>query len=178
MNGILPVLLAEDDPNEAYLMQRAFGDAGVANPLIHVRDGLQAIEYLKGVGPYADRAAHPLPCLMLLDLKMPGMDGFEVLEWLRWHLALHDRLPVLVLTDSYNNADMERTTALGARQYLLKPYSHDVRIQMVRELNECWLTPAQPGNPTPLIAPSGWNPTLASQWPRESAGGSAQDARN
>ena len=178
MHAVLPVLLAEDDPNEAYLMRRAFGDAGVTNPLIGVRDGQSVIEYLKGVGPYADRAAHPLPCLLLLDLKMPGMDGFEVLEWLRFQLTLHDRVPVVVLTDSYNNADMERATALGAREYLLKPYSHDVRIQMVRELHDRWLAPGQAANPTTAASPSQWSAVPGSEPPPDSAAGPSEHARN
>ena len=77
------ILLAEDDPNDVLLIQRAFQKAGLGTALKLVRDGEQAIEYLGGRGNYANRTRFPLPFLLLLDLKMPGTDGFEVLQWVR-----------------------------------------------------------------------------------------------
>src|SRR5690349_127052 len=93
------VLLAEDNAHDVWLTQRAFVKARLANRLEVVRDGEQAIDYLSGQGRYVDRKRYPLPILLLLDLYMPKVDGFQVLEWLREHPGL-DRLPVAVLTAS------------------------------------------------------------------------------
>jgi len=76
------ILLVEDDSNDVFLMERAFNKARLANPLKVVRDGEEAISYLLGEGIYADRAEYPMPFMILLDLKMPRLSGFEVLEWL------------------------------------------------------------------------------------------------
>src|SRR6266446_3785564 len=93
------VLLAEDDPDDVLLAQIAFEKARLANPLQVVRDGEEAIAYLQGEGRYGDRHCFPLPMLLLLDLKMPRVNGFQVLEWLREHPRLY-RLPVAVMTSS------------------------------------------------------------------------------
>src|SRR6185436_18985237 len=93
------VLVAEDDPSDAFLLQRAFAASGVPAVLHFVRDGQEAIDYLGGEANYANREAHPLPDLLLLDLKMPRLNGFDVLAWLRQQPGLR-RLPVTVLTSS------------------------------------------------------------------------------
>src|SRR5260221_1321895 len=93
------VLLAEDDPDDVLLTQIAFEKARLANPLQVVRDGEEAIAYLNGEGHFADRHRFPFPILLLLDLKMPKLNGFQVLEWLRQHPRLK-RLPVAVMTSS------------------------------------------------------------------------------
>src|SRR4051812_28573679 len=93
------ILLAEDDPNDVLLIQRAFQKAGLRIALEVVADGEQAIEYLSGRGIYSNREKYPLPFLLLLDLKMPGIDGFEVLQWIRGQPSLK-RLLVVVLTSS------------------------------------------------------------------------------
>src|SRR5690349_23216853 len=114
------VLLAEDNAQDVWLAQRAFAKARLANHLEVVRDGEQAIAYFNGSGRYADRKRYPLPILLLLDLYMPKIDGFEVLEWLREHPRL-DRLPVAVLTSSDHDPDAQRAFGLGADSYLIKP---------------------------------------------------------
>src|SRR5215213_4835322 len=93
------VLIAEDDPSDVFFLKRAFGLAGVPAVLTFVRDGQEALHYLDGESRYADRKAFPLPDLMLLDLKMPRLDGFDVLNWLRQQPGLK-RLLVTVLTSS------------------------------------------------------------------------------
>src|SRR5690348_7235194 len=114
------ILLAEDDPNDVMLLQRAFQKAGLRDRLKIVRDGEQAIDYLAGRGEYADREQFPQPFMLLLDLKMPGTDGFEVLQWVRAESSLK-RLLVVVLTSSNLQADVDRAYDLGANSYLVKP---------------------------------------------------------
>src|SRR5687767_8704792 len=107
------ILLVEDDPNDAFLIQRAFRHANDANLIQHTANGEEAVAYLTGQGKYHDRASHPLPILILLDLKMPRMSGFEVLEWLRKQSEF-SALPVIVLTASAQTRDIELAYKLGA----------------------------------------------------------------
>jgi CheY-like chemotaxis protein len=130
-------LLAEDDENSALLMSEAFVKAGVENPLRVVADGEEVIAYLRGVPPYQNRAEHPLPFVLLLDLKMPRKDGFEVLEWVRKEPALK-RLIVIVFTSSNRAADADRAYELGANFYLTKPGSFKELIEMTKCLRD-WL---------------------------------------
>lgn len=132
------ILLVEDDPNDVLLTQRAFRRANIVNPLQVVQDGEVAVLYLEGQGPYADRERYPLPTLMLLDLKLPRLSGLEVLEWLQQQPELK-RLPVVVLTSSRENADVNRAYDLGANSYLVKPVAFNNLLEMVRSLNEYWL---------------------------------------
>jgi len=152
------VLLVEDDVNEVFLMQRAFQKAGLKNPLHVARDGQEAIDYLSHQGQFSDTTRYPSPSLMLLDLKMPRKNGFEVLEWLRQQPGLKP-LIVLVLSSSSLIADINRAYDLGANSYLVKPGDFDTLIQLVKTLDAYWLTLNQ--NPDMLADP---NPTgLASQ---------------
>jgi len=132
------VLLADDDPNDVFLLQRAFQKTNIANPLRVVRDGEEAMAYLGGQGQYADRQLHPLPVLLLLDLKMPRKSGFEVLRWLRQQSGLK-RLPVVVLTSSNQNPDINKAFDLGANSYIVKPGGFDSLEEMVKNLNLYWL---------------------------------------
>jgi CheY-like chemotaxis protein len=115
----LSVLLAEDNEDDLFLSKRVLAKAGVA-PVFHVADGKEAMDYLSGRGDYTDRARHPLPGVMLLDLKMPGFGGHEVLEWLREQPALRG-LKVFVLTSSGETRDRERVEKAGAQGYFVKP---------------------------------------------------------
>src|SRR5947208_3928352 len=117
------ILLAEDDSNDVLLIQRAFQKAGLRNALKVVADGADAIEYLSGHGNYADRDKFPLPFLLLLDLKMLGTDGFEVLQWVRSEPDLK-RLLGVVLTSSELQEDVDGAYALGANSYLVKPVEY------------------------------------------------------
>jgi len=132
------ILLVEDNPDDVLLIQRAFRKLGAVNPLRVVSDGEQAVAYLGGDGPYADRGVHPLPSLMLLDLKLPRRSGFEVLEWLRGRPGLR-RLPVVVLTSSRESQDVDRAADLGANSYLVKPVQFDALQEMVRTLRLYWI---------------------------------------
>ncbi len=114
------ILIAEDDPGDAFLLERAFSKSGFTFSLTFVHDGQDAIDYLSGVGRYEDRAKYPIPDLLLLDLKMPRMDGFEVLQWLRHQPGL-SRMLVIVLTSSDQTRDINRAYELGANSYLVKP---------------------------------------------------------
>jgi CheY-like chemotaxis protein len=131
------ILLAEDDPNDVLLIQRAFQKAGLRNALKVVRDGEQAISYLDGRGVYANRERFPAPFLLLLDLKMPGTDGFEVLEWVRKEPELK-RLLVVVLTSSNLQEDVDRAYDLGANSYLVKPVSFDEMVNMIKRFEIYW----------------------------------------
>ena len=132
------ILLVEDDPNDVFLIQRAFRRANIVNPVQVVQDGEAAVLYLSSQEPYADRDRYPLPILMLLDLKLPRLSGLEVLEWLRQQPELR-RLLVVVLTSSRENADVNRAYDLGANSYLVKPVAFDGLLEMVRTLNQYWL---------------------------------------
>lgn len=134
----LPVLYAEDDQNDIFFMQRAFEDAGIPNPLVAVTDGKAAVEYLSGSGKYTDREKHPLPCLIILDLKMPRMSGLDVLKWIRTQPALIDR-PVIILTSSSGNTDIQSAYSQGANSYLVKPGKPGELFAIVRSLKDYWL---------------------------------------
>ena len=132
------ILLVEDDPNDVFLIQRAFRKANLANPVQVMKDGEAAVLYLSGQEPYADRDRYPLPMLMLLDLKLPRRSGLEVLEWLKQQPKLK-RLPVVVLTSSREHTDLNRAYDLGANSYLVKPVAFDSLLNMVQTLNQYWL---------------------------------------
>jgi CheY-like chemotaxis protein len=134
----VPILLAEDDENDICLMGRAFGRAGIPNPLQVVHNGQEAIDYLAGTGAFAERTKHPLPGLMLLDLKMPWMDGFDVLKWLREHSEF-DTMPVVVLTSSKLQADVDKSRQLGVYDYRVKPHGFDDLVRLLDDVRQCWL---------------------------------------
>jgi CheY-like chemotaxis protein len=132
------ILLVEDDANDVLLIQRAFQRTHVANPVEVVRDGEEALAYLSGQGSFADRDRHPLPVLMLMDLKMPRKTGLEVLEWVRQQPGLK-RLPIIVLTSSNQSPDINRAYELGANSYLVKPAGFDSLLDLVKNLDMYWL---------------------------------------
>ena len=132
------ILLAEDDPNDVLLIQRAFQRNHVTNPVQVVRDGEEALAYLSGQAPFADRERHPLPVLLLMDLKMPRKSGLEVLAWVRQQPGLK-RLPIIVLTSSNQSPDINRAYELGANSYLVKPAGFDSLLDLVKNLDMYWL---------------------------------------
>ena len=134
----VPILLAEDDRNDIYLMRRAFEKAAIPNPLFVVHNGQEAVDYMAGVGDYTAREKFPLPGLMLLDLKMPWMDGFDVLAWLRRQRQF-DTLPVVVLTSSHLQADIDKSRQMGVYDYRVKPHRFEDLVRLLDDVRKCWL---------------------------------------
>lgn len=142
--GERPVLVVEDDSNDAFLLQRAFGQAEIDMPVRVVCDGLEATDYLSGTGIYNDRQNYPLPHIVLLDLKMPRMSGLEVLEWMQAQPQLR-QIPVLMLTSSNVPSDLKQAKALNARDYLVKPTLFEDLVELVRDVASAWLKPGGEG---------------------------------
>jgi len=133
-----PILLVEDDPNDVLLLQRAFQRSGIVNPLQVARHGDEAVDYLSGSASYGDRQQYPVPVFMLLDLKLPRRSGLEVLQWVKERPGLK-RIPIVVLTSSKNDADINRAYELGANSYLVKPVSFEDLLNLVKSLQLYWL---------------------------------------
>ena len=132
-----PILLVEDDENDVMLLQRAFRRAAIVNPLQVVRHGDDAVAYLEGTGEFADRQLHPLPVLMLLDLKLPRRTGLEVLQWVKERAGVK-KIPIIVLTSSKNDDDVNRAYELGANSYVVKPVSFETLLELVKSLELYW----------------------------------------
>jgi CheY-like chemotaxis protein len=131
------ILVVDDSENDAQLMRIVFERAGFTQPLRFAVDGNDALAYLQGAGRYRDRTLFPWPTMMLLDLNMPGKNGFEVLAWLREQPELR-RLRVCVLTASSRVEDIERAFDLGASSYLVKPGNLAELVEMAKTLSS-WL---------------------------------------
>jgi CheY-like chemotaxis protein len=140
------ILLVEDESSDAELLIRAFKKAGVQNPIRHLDNGDAALFYLQGIDTYVDRDKNPLPALILLDLKLPGMSGLELLRWLRQQKNLR-RIPVLVLTSENDARLMDAAYDAGANSYLLKSVSPDEIERVVNLITNYWLNL----NESPLI---------------------------
>lgn len=133
-----PVLLmAEDNAMDALLLERVNQRCGSAFHLIRVEHGEAAIDYLQGKNAFADRTRHPLPDLLLLDLKMPRKDGFAVLRW-RQETPAFARLPVVVFSSSNLETDITRACSLGASSYVVKPTNPQRLERMMKALHEWW----------------------------------------
>jgi len=133
------ILHVDDDSNDVLLLQHACRKAGIESDLQGVADGEEAIAYLRGSDKFSNREQYPVPRLILLDLKMPRLSGFEVLDWMRREEKLR-RLPVVVLTSSNHEADVKRAYDLGANSYLVKPVGFDGLIELAKAVNQYWLT--------------------------------------
>jgi two-component system response regulator len=132
------ILLVEDNEDDVELTVRAFARAKVANEIVVVRDGEEALEYLFATGRYRDRDAEQLPQVVLLDLKLPKIDGHEVLRRIRAHDATR-RLPVVVLTSSSEECDIIGSYDLGANSFVRKPVDFGEFIDAARQLGLYWL---------------------------------------
>jgi CheY-like chemotaxis protein len=131
------ILLVEDREDDVFLLRRSFEKAGIINPMQVVRNGEEAISYLTGTGKYSDRAEFPLPELILLDLKMPRLDGFEILKWLRSQHELAS-VRVVVLSCSDDIQDVNRAYALGANSFLVKPQDLNRYVELSKFINDYW----------------------------------------
>src|SRR4051812_47629484 len=132
------IMIVEDREDDILLMRKAFAKASLRNPLHIVRTGEEAVAYLRGEGRYSNRAEYPLPVLVLLDLKMPGMDGFEVLAWIRQQDGIRG-LPVVVLTSSSEIRDVNRAYALGANSFFVKELDFENTVDLSQLLREYWV---------------------------------------
>jgi CheY-like chemotaxis protein len=131
------ILHVEDEENDVLLMELAMTKAGIVNPVKAVNDGQQAIDYLIGAGKVGDREEHPLPCLILLDLKLPHVPGLEVLSWIRQEAHLNT--PVVILTSSQNDTDIAKAYDLGANAYLVKPSDTFKLAEIAKAIKDFWL---------------------------------------
>jgi CheY-like chemotaxis protein len=132
-----PILLVEDDENDVFFLKRALTKLGIENPLSVATDGQQALDYIEGTGEFSNREEHPVPYLILLDLKLPQVKGLDVLK--RARQLPGKRLIVIVLSSSKNEADIDAAYRLGANAYLSKPSSFEGLVELVRSINDFWL---------------------------------------
>ncbi len=133
------ILLVEDNQMDVVLTLDAFKEAKLKNNVNVTRDGQEALDYLFGYGKFADRTLFPMPNLILLDLKMPGIDGFEVLRKVKSTDKLK-RIPVVILTSSKEEGDRALSYDIGANSYLLKPVSFDGFTDVVKKIDDYWFT--------------------------------------
>ncbi len=146
MDSSFPILIAEDDPNDALLLQRAVKKAGVLNPVHIVHDGEQAIAYLAGEGPYSDRNKHPFPSFLWLDIKMPKKNGFDVLGWLQSHPKC-SIIPCIMWSSSREERDVRVAYRLGVNCFFRKPNSHEEMEQVVKLIFQFWGAAERPEIP-------------------------------
>ena len=136
MSAIRTILLAEDSPADAEMAIDALRDANLANPIVHVEDGVEVLEYLYRKGRFADRPDE-VPVVLLLDIKMPRMDGLEVLQRIRADEKLR-RMPVVILSSSREESDLARSWDLGVNAYVVKPVDIQQFFEAVKTLGQFW----------------------------------------
>ena len=146
MDRNLTILIIEDDPNDALLLQKALAREGIKNPLQFVQDGAQAISYLQGEEEYADRHRFPFPSVIFTDLKMPRSGGFDVLSWLKQNSEC-GVIPVIVLSASKLEGDVRKAYQMGANAYMAKPARLPELQKMVKTAYEFWACCEKPQPP-------------------------------
>ncbi|MDP4291953.1 MAG: response regulator [Bacteroidota bacterium] len=139
MNTVAIILLVEDNHMDVVLTLDAFREAKLTNKINVARNGKEALDYMFGRDKFADRTLYPMPNLILLDLKMPGIDGFEVLRQIK-NAEILKRIPVIILTSSKEEGDRTLSYDIGANSYLLKPVSFDGFIEVVQKIDDYWFT--------------------------------------
>jgi CheY-like chemotaxis protein len=131
------ILIVEDSETDVFFLLRVMHQAGVLNPIHVARDGAEALAYLKGAGEYADRTLHPWPGIVLLDLKMPGIDGFEILRWKQEQPSLQDTLMVAV--SSYDGVyGINLAYETGADTFLSKPLTTEDVLNLISAFEDYW----------------------------------------
>jgi len=145
VSAIRTILLAEDSLADAEMAIDALRDANLANPIVHVEDGVEALEYLERRGRFAERPDED-PAVLLLDIKMPRMDGLEVLRRLRTGERFR-RLPVVILSSSREESDLARSWDLGANAYVVKPVDVEQFFGAVKTLGQFWAVVNTPPGP-------------------------------
>ncbi|MES2431785.1 MAG: response regulator [Bacteroidota bacterium] len=138
MQSEIEILLVEDNMDDAELTIRAIKKNKIANNIIHLKDGAAAIDFLFGQGEFDNRDILNKPKVILLDLKMPKIDGMEVLDKIKTN-DLTKAIPVVVLTSSKEGPDVEKAYALGANSYIVKPVDFDGFIKAIYEIGLYWL---------------------------------------
>jgi CheY-like chemotaxis protein len=154
------ILLVEDDSTDALLLRRTFARFTLDKPVQVVPTGEAAIAYLHGHEPFSNREAHPLPSLVFLDLKLPGMPGFEVLTWIRQQTRF-SKINVVVLTGSKKSLDVYRAYELGADSYLVKPVEPEHITGLAQSLKLPWLQLAEHPQPQNLGLAGSYGRVLA-----------------
>jgi DNA-binding response OmpR family regulator len=139
MDKFAHILLVEDNRMDVTLTLDAFREAKFINTVHVCTNGKDALDYIFGRGNYADRAAYPKPDIVLLDLKLPGVDGFEVLKQVK-STSMVKRTPVIILTSSKEEGDRALTYDLGANSYLVKPVSFDGFLGVVKKIEGYWIS--------------------------------------
>ena len=134
----LLIVIADDDADDRMLIEDAFRENRLANPIAFVGDGIELLDLLRGTGSYANSPSRGRPGLILLDLNMPRMDGRTALSHIKADPALR-RIPVVVLTTSKADEDILRTYDLGVNSFITKPVSFEALVDVVRRLNHYWL---------------------------------------
>jgi CheY-like chemotaxis protein len=137
MDDQFPILIAEDDENDAIILERALRKVGFSNPFHFCRDGTDVLRYLCAEEPYQNREAFPFPRMLITDLKMPKMGGIEVLKWLYQHPECH-LIPKIVLTASRQQADIQEAYKCGVNSYLVKPGGYESLTLMLKTFFEYW----------------------------------------
>src|SRR5262249_49500613 len=126
-----PILVVDDSNDDVFFLCRAFERAGLDHSIVHVSDGEEAVDYLSRISGFTDRSRYPLPILMLLDVKMPKLNGFDVLQWLLTRKDLQ-KFPVVMFSSSTQPEDIEKAKTLGATDYLTKPNGFEGFDQVVQ----------------------------------------------
>ncbi len=142
MNDQFTILLVEDEESDVLLIQRAFRKH-IEGQLYVTGNGEEAIEYLSGKGKYSDRKKFPFPDLVISDLKMPKLSGFELLAWIQEHRELR-AIPTIVLSSSKLDRDVLRAYELGAKTYMVKPSDFHTLAEMVKVIRDYWAASAKP----------------------------------
>jgi CheY-like chemotaxis protein len=147
------LLLVEDDDADAMLIGRAIRKAQISVRLERVKDGDEAVDYLDGRTVYADRVRYPRPSVVLLDIKLPRRNGFEVISWIRGQPTPLSRTVIVMFTSSGRSADINRAYELGANSYLRKPDQHSDLVEAISTFNDFWLSRCALPEVGPAVVP-------------------------